>query len=211
MSKLSEKERKTELALLTRYAVQNTKYRSLNQLAKYLEVSSASLNNWSEGRTDPLKMNIGALMLLLELRGWKLDPFVQYLLGMITKDDLETGKINLTNQALNLPLNERAKLARKILQSIEKQTAAFSSPEFVETLRLWLNRENLSISEAAQLTRILPDSRFQGLVEGGLMPNQRELILLTVCDRFVKRDGSSYQLAELEALSTGDLEGQYNI
>lgn len=208
MPKLSEKERKRELALLTRYAIHNTKYKSLNQLAKYLEVSSASLNNWSESRTDPLKMNMGALMLLLELRGWKLDPFVKYLLGLITKEELETGKINLTSQIINLPLNERAKLARKILQTIEEETNAFSSPEFVETLRNWLKRENLSISEAAQLSRIIPDSRFQALVEGGLMPNQRELILLTVCDRFVRTDGSSYQLAELEALATGDLEGQ---
>ncbi|MGK7898691.1 MAG: hypothetical protein AB4372_35030 [Xenococcus sp. (in: cyanobacteria)] len=203
MSKLNEQERKTELALVTRYAVQNTKYKSLNQLSKYLGVSSASLNNWSEGRTDPLRMNMGALILLLELRGWKLDPFIRYMLGMITKEDLETGKTDLTKEAVNLPLNERAKLMYALANSIVQETNAFSSPEFVATLRRWLDRENLSISEAAQLTRIIPDSRFQGLVDGGLMPSQRELILLTVCGRFTKNDGSGYQLAELEALVAG--------
>lgn len=209
MAKLTEKERKRELALLTQFIVHNTKYKTLNQLAKHLNVSAATISNWNESKTDPLKMNAGALKEVLSIRGWGLDPFIDYLLGKIDKWDLEGGTINLTNLAINLPLNERAKLLRKIAQSIEEETSAFSSEEFVKTLKAWIKRENLSLSDAARITNIAPESRFIALVEGGLIPNQRELILLSVCDRFTRRDGSYYELSELEALALGDIEGDY--
>ena len=129
--KLSESERKDELALLVQFCINNTKYTTLNQLASFLNKAPATVTNWMNKRTDPLKMDSGTLYKMLVLRGWDLTKYIQFLLGEISKEDIEKNKTDLTSTAINLPLNEQADLVYNVAKVIRERTISYSDKEFV--------------------------------------------------------------------------------
>ncbi len=205
MRKKTEQERKQELIKLIGYVKSNTKYRKLSDIARKINTSTASISNWNEGKNDPYKVSSLSLYKLLQLRGWNIERFIQYLEGEISYRELTQESVNLAKAANNLPIHDRVRLIKLLTESIDDELSVKSSPEFTTILNEWFESQNLTLKEISRLTKIIPSSRFQALLDG-LRPTQRELINLVVCDRFKKADGSRYDLRELELLVAGDLD-----
>ena len=205
--KKTEQERKQELIKIIGYITSHTQYNNLTEISRKIKVSVAALSKWNDGFHDPYKISSYFLYKLLELRGWSLDRFIQYLEGQISYRELTQESANLARAATNLSLEQQVRLITLLSQSVANKLSVRSSPEFITILNQWFESQNLSLKEASRLTKILPTSRFQALLEG-LRPTQRDLINLAVCDRFRKPDGSRYNLNELEFLVSIDLDSQ---
>lgn len=199
-------ERRLILRQLIGYIKKHSQYRSLVDIGKRINVSTSALSYWQDGKNDPLKIPSYNLWKLLELRGWSLDKFMLYLEGEISYQELTQREINVTKAAINLPSHERFRHVIHTMESLEQEFTAISDPEFTRVLNEWVKAQNITLQEAARITKIYPASRFEAILKG-LRPTQRELINLAVCERFLKPDGQPYDLSDLEILVTGNLDG----
>ena len=204
--KKTPEERKQILIQLIKHIKKNTRYKSLVEIGKKIEVSPSALSNWQDGKNDPYKIPSYNLWKLLELRKWSLDRFILYLEGEISYRELTEVEPNITKAAINLPYHERFRHAIRTMESLENEFTATSAPQFTRVLNQWFESQNISLQEAARITKILPPRRFQALLSG-IRPIQRELINLAICESFVRPDGSKYDLSDLELLVNGNFDG----
>ena len=120
-----------------------------------------------------------------------------YFEGKLIVENLSLARTK--NELVNYTLSEQAELMVLLAREIEDKTSQVSPVIFTIIFKKFVAANDFSMPYVAKITGIGTGKRVAQLAEGAL-PTQRELLQLTLCESFLKDDGTKWTLEELTKL-----------
>ena len=166
---------------------------SQERLGEAIGLSQNIISKWIKQKVYPENLITKNFRSLAEVAGWTMDDLYNFIYSV--DSDLPNYD-QVKNESLELPVIQMISLSRELNDFAYQKLSRVSGKEFSKIIIRYLEDSNLDMLSAAKFFRIMPQSRFQELVDGAL-PTKTEIMRLASAHVLTKQSGEKYDFIEL--------------